>query len=117
MSLWIWYYYAYYYMGLVLTLVIIISGITKVTVSLKSQRKVLAMAAFHGVTVPVLRDRIWSRINGVELVPGDIIEIEAMDHSVGGVNHHALCCDAVVLEGGAVVDESSLTGEALPVAK
>ncbi len=114
MSLWVWFYYSYYYMGLVLSVVIIVSGITKVTVSLKAQRKVLDMAAFNGVTVPVLRDGAWNRMDGVDLVPGDIIEIEPMDV---GANHHTLCCDVVVLVGGAVADESSLTGEALPVAK
>ncbi|KAJ3321500.1 hypothetical protein HDU76_014084, partial [Blyttiomyces sp. JEL0837] len=108
MSLWIWYYYAYYYMGLVMTLVIVGSGLGKVMVYLKSQRRVLSMAAFTG-TIRALRNGNWSLISIEELVPGDVIEIVASDHVVP--------VDAILLDGGAVCDESSLTGEALPVVK
>ncbi|KAJ3227168.1 hypothetical protein HK099_003131 [Clydaea vesicula] len=108
MSLWIWYYYAYYYMGIVLTVVIVVAGITKVSVGLKAQRKVLQMAAFKG-NFNVKRDNKWVSLDCSEIVPGDVIEINS-----GG---HLLPVDVVLLKGGAVVDESSLTGEALPVAK
>ncbi|KAJ3068122.1 hypothetical protein HK102_007250, partial [Quaeritorhiza haematococci] len=109
MSLAIWYYYAYYYMGLVLTAVIVISGLFKVSVSIKAQRRVLQMASFHG-KVNVLRDSKWAHLSTTELVPGDVIEIRDDDE-------HILSVDVVLVEGGSVADESSLTGEALPVAK
>ena len=101
-------YYAYYYMGLVLTLVIVISGICKVLVFLKAQKRVLSMANFTGF-IRVLRDSIWQVVSTDVLVPGDVIEIVSSEHP--------LPVDAVIVDGGAICDESSLTGEALPVVK
>ncbi|KAJ3121430.1 hypothetical protein HK100_012392, partial [Physocladia obscura] len=109
MSLWVWMYYGYYYMGVVLTFVIVSSGISKVQVFLTAQRRVLSMANFTG-TVKVLRNNNeWHTESTEELVPGDVIEIVA--------GKHVLPVDAVLVDGGAVCDESSLTGEALPVVK
>ncbi|KAI9317824.1 hypothetical protein DFJ73DRAFT_967558 [Zopfochytrium polystomum] len=90
MVLWIWYYYAYYYMGMVLT------------------KRVLSMANFTG-TMLTLRDGHWIQLTTDQLVPGDVVEIRSSDR--------ALPVDAVIVDGGAVCDESSLTGEALPVVK
>ncbi|KAI8842943.1 hypothetical protein BC829DRAFT_401448 [Chytridium lagenaria] len=96
MFLVIWYYYAYYYMGIVLTTVIVVSGVVKVAVFLKAQTR--------------FRNATWSVVSTRDLVPGDVIEIEAS-------TDHVLPVDAVLVDGGAVCDESSLTGEALPVVK
>ncbi|KAI8850979.1 hypothetical protein BC829DRAFT_441868 [Chytridium lagenaria] len=108
MFLMIWYYYAYYYMGIVLTLVIVVSGIVKVAVSLRAQQRVLAMAHFKG-SVRLLRNGVWVVASTTDIVPGDVMEIEPSEH--------VLPVDAVLVDGGAVCDESSLTGEALPVVK
>ncbi|KAJ3214485.1 hypothetical protein HDU67_001617 [Dinochytrium kinnereticum] len=108
MFLMIWYYYAYYYMGIVLTLVIVVSGVVKVAVYLRAQKRVLSMANFHG-TVRLLRNGTWMTASTSEIVPGDVMEIQPSDH--------VLPVDAVLVDGGAVCDESSLTGEALPVVK
>ncbi|KAH6576338.1 hypothetical protein BASA62_001487 [Batrachochytrium salamandrivorans] len=108
MMLLIWYYYAYYYMGIVLTVVILGSGIVKIIVSSKSQQRVLDMATFRG-RAKVLRDNVWSSVDCSKLVPGDVIEVEASGEE--------LSVDCVLVKGEAVADESSLTGEALPVAK
>ncbi|KAJ1569337.1 hypothetical protein HK405_006484, partial [Cladochytrium tenue] len=101
-------YYAYYYMGLVLTFVIVVSGVGKVVVFLRAQRRVLSMANFTG-TIRAMRDGAWTLLTTDQLVPGDVVEIVASEH--------VLPVDAVLVEGGAVCDESSLTGEALPVVK
>ncbi|KAJ3414429.1 hypothetical protein HDV05_006610 [Chytridiales sp. JEL 0842] len=108
MTLWIWYFYAYFYMGFLLTAVIVVSGVTKVLVSLKAQRRVLSMANFSG-SVRCLRNNEWVTLSTRDLVPGDVIEVVASEH--------VLPVDAVLIDGGAVCDESSLTGEALPVVK
>lgn len=42
------------------------------------------------------------------LVPGDIIEIPA---------NHQMTCDAVLLKGTCILNESMLTGESVPVVK
>ncbi|KAJ3071989.1 hypothetical protein HDU98_004477 [Podochytrium sp. JEL0797] len=108
MSLWIWFYYSYYYMGVVLTFVIVSSGVEKVRVFLTAQRRVLSMANFSG-TIRVCRNRQWDTVSTEDLVPGDVFEVAA--------SKHVLPVDAVLVDGGAVCDESSLTGEALPVVK
>ncbi|KAK9694308.1 hypothetical protein K7432_013467 [Basidiobolus ranarum] len=107
MCLWVWYYFNYYYMGLVQTVVIIISAIIKVVLRLKSEHKVKSLAEFKE-DCTVLRDGKWVVISSTDLVTGDVFEVQA-DHSVP--------CDAVVLSGEVIVDESSLTGEAMPVRK
>ena len=46
----------------------------------------------------------------MELVPGDVMLLP----SCGGV---MVECDAVLVEGTCVVDESMLTGESIPITK
>ena len=50
-----------------------------------------------------------SEVISADLVPGDVILVP--DHGC------QLLCDAVLLEGAAIMDESSLTGESVPVTK
>ncbi|ORX99098.1 hypothetical protein K493DRAFT_365957 [Basidiobolus meristosporus CBS 931.73] len=100
MCLWVWYYFNYYYMGLVQTAVIIISAIIKVILRLN-------LAEFKEDCV-VLRDGNWLTVSTTDLVTGDVFQIQA---------DHCVPCDAIVLSGEVIVDESSLTGEAMPVRK
>ncbi|RYH30767.1 HAD family hydrolase [archaeon] len=58
-------------------------------------------------TAVVLRDGKFLTIDQSRLVPGDIVSIQA----------GMVYCDMVVLTGETVVDESSLTGESMPVVK
>ena len=104
----IWYFYAYYHMGVVLTAMIVSSGVVKVLVAAAAQDRILQMVHFKNVS-KVLRDGRWTEINISALVVGDCIEIEA--------SKDALSVDCAILNGDVVVDESSLTGEALPVPK
>ncbi|KAI9209570.1 uncharacterized protein BJ171DRAFT_484440 [Polychytrium aggregatum] len=108
LTLSIWYYYAYYQMGLVLTIVIVASGLVKVMVGLRAQKRVLEMVTFSNMC-KVKRGGRWETVNSIELVPGDVVAVESSEH--------VLSVDCVLVDGGAVADESSLTGEALPVAK
>jgi cation-transporting ATPase 13A3/4/5 len=108
MMLLIWYFYAYYYMGLVLTTIIIGSGIIKVLVSNAAQQRVLEMATYRGYA-NVFRNNRWTEIPSSHLVVGDIMEIETTGHP--------LSVDCAIISGDVVVDESTLTGEALPVSK
>ena len=54
----------------------------------------------------VMRDGRWSEVPAAELAPGDIIKL-----SVGGI----VPADARILEGSALLDQSMLTGESVPV--
>lgn len=64
--------------------------------------------ALRSVQINVKRSGIWKMVDSTDLVPGDLIEIPR------GVE---MPCDAVLISGGAVVEESSLTGESVPVLK
>ncbi|KAK9762721.1 hypothetical protein K7432_011280 [Basidiobolus ranarum] len=107
MCLWVWYYFNYYYMGLVQTVVIIISAIIKVILRLKSEHKVKSLAEFRE-DCSVLRDGKWVTVSSTDLVTGDVFEVQS---------GHCVPCDAVILSGEVIVNESSLTGEAMPVRK
>ena len=53
---------------------------------------------------------MFEQIPAESLVPGDVIEIPANHESV-------MACDAVLLNGNCIVNESMLTGESVPVIK
>eukprot|EP00435_Cladocopium_sp_Y103_P064497 s93_g26.t1 len=57
------------------------------------------------ITAQVLRDGVLSEIDANELVPGDIVKVQ----------NGPVPCDLVLLRGAAVCDESTLTGESMPV--
>ena len=49
-------------------------------------------------------------LSSIQLVPGDVVLLP----TTGG---YTVECDAVLVDGGAVVNESMLTGESIPVTK
>ncbi|KAJ1956739.1 hypothetical protein GGI12_005228, partial [Dipsacomyces acuminosporus] len=107
MCMWVWFYFNYYKMALVQFGVIIISAFIKVAIRLRSERKVKSLAE-HKSECRVKRDGEWTVLNTADLVPGDVVAVEA------GME---VMCDGCVIMGEVVVDESSLTGEAMPVRK
>ncbi|CAG8551417.1 5269_t:CDS:10, partial [Dentiscutata erythropus] len=52
----------------------------------------------------------WRYVSSEDLVPGDVFEISDR-------NLHIFPCDAVLLSGDCIVNESMLTGESIPVSK
>ncbi|KAI8318157.1 hypothetical protein GQ54DRAFT_336437, partial [Martensiomyces pterosporus] len=107
MCMWVWFYFNYYKMALVQFGVIIISAFIKVAIRLRSEHKVKSLAE-HKSECRVKRDGQWVTLNTADLVPGDVVAVEA------GME---VMCDGCVISGEVVVDESSLTGEAMPVRK
>ncbi len=70
-----------------------------------------ALAKLKSLATPqawVLRDGEWSQTPATELVPGDVVRLEAGDR---------IPADGVVRGAGPSVDESILTGESMPVEK
>lgn len=61
-------------------------------------------------TVRVLRDQAWVSVDSSELVPGDVYD--AADGQLA-----VLPADSVLLSGDAIVNESMLTGESVPISK
>jgi cation-transporting P-type ATPase 13A2 len=72
-------------------------------------RRMRSMAKYI-CSVRVLRNGFWRTVSSAELVPGDIYEISDPHLSL-------FPCDALVLTGDAIVNESMLTGESVPVSK
>ncbi|KAH9413831.1 hypothetical protein DERP_009429 [Dermatophagoides pteronyssinus] len=62
--------------------------------------------------VTVIRDSQPVQKISTELIPGDVIVLPR--HSV---NNYMMECDAVLMTGSCIMDESMLTGESLPVPK
>lgn len=98
------------YVSAILILAIIFaSSIIDFSISYKSQRTVEMLLAKVAPEANVQRDGIISRIPVADLVPGDFIVIKAGD---------MVSADAQVVEGNSLfVNESSLTGESLPIEK
>uniref|UniRef100_A0A0K0D0C8 Cation-transporting ATPase n=1 Tax=Angiostrongylus cantonensis TaxID=6313 RepID=A0A0K0D0C8_ANGCA len=92
--------------------IIIIMSVTSIVIDVyqtRSQEKRLRSMVHSSGEVKVLRERIVKKISTDELVPGDIFFVPAN----GGVIH----CDAILMTGTAIVNESMLTGESVPVTK
>ncbi|RKP09111.1 hypothetical protein THASP1DRAFT_14697, partial [Thamnocephalis sphaerospora] len=108
MCLWLWYYFAYAKIAAVQTVVILLSALVKVVIRLRAEKKVKQLAEYRAVC-SLRRDGTWHEDVSTEaLVPGDVIQLH---------DGQPLPCDAVILSGEVVVDESSLTGESMPVRK
>ncbi|KAI8583019.1 hypothetical protein K450DRAFT_225942 [Umbelopsis ramanniana AG] len=108
MCMWVWYYFQYYILGLIQTGIILVSAFIKVALRLQSEHRIKKLAEYKN-DVTVLRDGKWQEnVCSSQLVPGDVFEVE---------EKKVVPCDAVILSGDVVVNESSLTGEALPVRK
>ncbi|KAJ1673591.1 hypothetical protein EV182_004935, partial [Spiromyces aspiralis] len=107
MCLWVWFYFNYYPMGLVQMGVILISALVKVFIRIKSERKVKSLAEQRAMCW-TKRDGRWVELDSRELVPGDLVALTSKAQ---------VLCDGVLVCGETVVDESSLTGEAMPVRK
>lgn len=106
-ALWLFYYFAYWQVGIADTAVILISAIVKVFIRLKSEIRIKRMAEFTD-KIKICRDGQWGEYSTSDLVPGDVFEVE---------EGKVAPCDGVVLTGNIVADESSLTGEPLPIRK
>ncbi|XP_063934801.1 probable manganese-transporting ATPase catp-8, partial [Zophobas morio] len=58
------------------------------------------------------RNKKWILLSTEDLVPGDLIHIQG-----GKEDEATIPCDCLLLEGSAVVNESTLTGESIPLLK
>lgn len=106
-ALWMFYYFAYWQVGIADTAVILISAMVKVYVRVKSEIRIKKMAEFTD-QIQILRDGKWIETSTSGLVPGDVFKV---------MEGKTAPCDAVILSGNIVADESSLTGEPLPIRK
>eukprot|EP00808_Paulinella_micropora_P010657 g65228.t1 len=103
---WTWFNFVYWHMGIVYTMVYLLGGFSVALVNYRNEVALSSLSKVEGSAM-VLRDGEWQEIDQREVVPGDVL------HLGTGVAQ----CDLVLLTSPAVVDESSLTGESMPVVK
>ncbi|XP_023167868.2 probable cation-transporting ATPase 13A3 isoform X2 [Drosophila hydei] len=105
----LWFTYDYYYYACVILLMSIF-GISMSIIQTKKNQDVLQKTVLNtGNAWMVNAKGVSIEVNTKMLVPGDIIEIPSSGCTMQ--------CDAVLLSGNCILDESMLTGESVPVTK
>ncbi|CAI5733864.1 unnamed protein product [Hyaloperonospora brassicae] len=64
--------------------------------------------------VYVYREKTWKKLNSDLLVPGDVISVK---RETDGDHDNMVPCDCLLLDGSAVLNEATLTGESVPQMK
>ncbi|KFM56500.1 putative cation-transporting ATPase 13A3, partial [Stegodyphus mimosarum] len=104
----VWMIQVYYQFALCIVFLSIIS-ITATVWETRKQSKALRDAVRTDAVVTVLRDGKEVQKPSEDLVPGDVILLPQAQFT--------MVCDAVLLSGNCVVNESMLTGESTPITK
>ncbi|KAK3814383.1 MAG: hypothetical protein J3Q66DRAFT_346355 [Benniella sp.] len=108
-SMALWFADDYYYYAACIFVISTVSVVTELIETKRTMRRMRNMSRFT-CNVKVFRSGRWRYIGSEELVPGDVFEITDSDLAV-------FPCDAVLLTGDCIVNESMLTGESVPVSK
>merc|ERR1719428_144886 len=84
---------------------VVVSGAIKSLVIQRRNAMKLAEMARTETDAAVLRDGKWHAVRSAQVVPGDVVRVD----------EGTVPCDIALCKGGAVVNESMLTGEPMPV--
>jgi len=89
--------------------IIVINGLLGFIQEFRAERSLRALKELSAPTAKALRDGVWTTVPAKELVPGDIVALEAGDR---------VPADVRFIEANSLyAEESALTGESVPVAK
>ena len=108
-SIILWAFDEYYYYATCIFLISVVS-IGNTLVETRATMRRLAEISRFTCKIRVWRNGFWKEIDSNDLFPGDVYEIS--DPSLNTVP-----CDSVLLSGDAILNESMLTGESVPVSK
>jgi magnesium-transporting ATPase (P-type) len=95
--------------GVVVLGVVLLNALIGFVQEYRAGRAIQALAQLVSEPATVLRDERWTHVDAADLVPGDVVSIEAGARVVADLR--------VLQAHGLRVDESTLTGESLPVDK
>ena len=95
--------------GAVVLGVVVFNALIGFVQEYRAGRAIEALAQLVSEPARVLRDERWTQVDAADLVPGDVVSIEAGVRVVADLR--------VLLAHGFRVDESTLTGESMPVDK
>jgi Ca2+-transporting ATPase len=94
---------------IIIMIVVIINSVLGVVQESKAEQAIAALQEITASTSKVIRDNHLITVKSEELVPGDIIVLEAGD---------AVPADARIIESASLkIEEAALTGESVPVNK
>ncbi|GJE95870.1 P-type cation-transporting ATPase domain-containing protein [Phanerochaete sordida] len=99
----------YYYYAFCIALISAISIVTTLVETKKTITRMREMSRFS-CPVNVYRDGNWKEVDSTDLVPGDVVNLNEPPL-------HVFPADMFLLFGDAIVNESMLTGESVPVSK
>ncbi|EJD52718.1 Ca-transporting ATPase [Auricularia subglabra TFB-10046 SS5] len=99
----------YYYYAFCIALISIFSIVTTLLDTLQTIKRLREMSRFS-CPVGVFIDGKWETVNSENLVPGDLVNLMHPDLAI-------VPADILLLSGDAIVNESMLTGESVPVSK
>ncbi len=92
-----------------IVVIVVLNAVIGFVQEYRAERAVAALRRMAAPSARVCRDNTWRNLAAAELVPGDLVQVEAGD---------IVPADLRVLDSDALaVDESALTGESEPVAK
>lgn len=97
----------YYYAGCIF--VISLASIINSLFETKSTLRRLQDMSKFTCDIRAWRNGFWTQIDSNDLVPGDVFEVDP--------SMSIIPCDALLINGECVVNESMLTGESVPVSK
>ncbi|KAK4701843.1 hypothetical protein P7C70_g4386, partial [Phenoliferia sp. Uapishka_3] len=109
LSIILWSFDNYYYYAFAIALISVVSIATTLIETRNNIERMREMSRFSCVT-RVLRNGEWVTGDSADLVPGDLVDLSE-------ASMHTFPADFVLLSGDAIVNESMLTGESVPVSK
>ncbi|MGE5552691.1 MAG: cation-translocating P-type ATPase [Betaproteobacteria bacterium] len=95
--------------SLTILLIVLLNGILGFIQEYRAERCLEALRELSAPMARVIRDGVPRSVRAAELVPGDLVCLDAGDRIPADLR----LCEAIALE----VDEAALTGESVPVAK
>ncbi|BGP17337.1 hypothetical protein JCM10213_007551 [Rhodosporidiobolus nylandii] len=99
----------YYYYAFAIAVISVVSIISTLLETRANVQRMREMSRFE-CEVRVRRDGEWTMASSTSLVPGDVLDLS--EH-----NLTTFPADLLLLSGDAIVNESMLTGESVPVSK
>eukprot|EP00842_Homolaphlyctis_polyrhiza_P005079 jgi/Hompol1/5572/HPOL_000424-RA len=108
-SIILWSLDSYYYYASCILVISVASAISTLIETKSTLARIRDLSRFS-CQIRYWRNGAWTYGQSDELIPGDLFELEAGPVPI-------VPCDAVLLEGDCIVNESMLTGESLPVSK
>jgi H+-transporting ATPase len=90
----------------VIAALLVFNGILGFVQESRAQATLDALRERLAVSASVRRDGAWQTVPAPELVPGDVVKL-----SLGGM----VAADVRLIEGNVLLDQSTLTGESLPI--